>query len=135
MGTGSLEEPGMSPRARLAIAAQAIAVAVLVAIIYATLLQPDEGGDLSGIQAPDGGRAQLRAPDAEDKRAERRGGDARAVPGSTVAGGGLARNVGGPYRYWWRGAGGAAGTQELVSTPSDHQYGDAVGELLKRVGD
>jgi hypothetical protein len=128
----------VSFRRRRIVAAQAATVALLVFVVYMTLLRPDGPDGLRGIEAPGGGTQVDGGPrggdgegserDGERERRDRRGtlaprpgpdgappavlareGTAAAAPGAGVA------NEGGP-------------------TPTDDQYADSVTSLLRKVG-
>ncbi|MGI9020012.1 MAG: hypothetical protein ACR2G3_04800 [Solirubrobacterales bacterium] len=128
----------MSPRRRRIVSVQAAAVALLVMLVYLTLLRPESHGPLRGIQAP-GGETQVNAGPDPDHDADRR--DARARGAATPsAGGALTLSVGGALTL-------SAGVSEpggatpgdvpptlVRNTPTDDQYTDSVEALLRKVG-
>lgn len=132
--------PSMSRRSQI-IGAQAALVALLVLVVYLTLLRPDSTDPLREIEAP-GGEQQVQAPDGREGdgngSAERRG----ASPGSGgpggEGGGGTSGGGAWPGGVYADGGGTAAGAGAPgdagvgVSPPGD-QYGDSVETLRSRV--
>jgi len=124
-----------STRRKQVIGAQAAAVAVLVLIVYLTLLAPEGPGPLSGIEAPGGEkRVQVHNPGDRGGGSNRDGSGGGGTRTSGPAGGtgsGAAISIAGP------GVPGGSTPDDtgFVSTPSDDQYEDAVEDLLRKVGD
>jgi hypothetical protein len=118
----------MSRRA-LIIGAQAVAVGLLVLVVYATLLRPDDPGTLSSIEAPGGEppRADVRAGDKRD----------RDDPDATPNANGTARTgterAGGAVVGVLAAPGGSVGPAAAGTTPPDEQYDDTIAALLARV--
>ena len=105
-------------------------VTALVIVVYLTLLRPEGPGEISGIEAPDGGalpRVEARkrpgkAPDRADRR--RRAASRSAAAAAVAAGEGVVATAGDVP---------AAGATVPPTTPRDDQYTDAVKALLERV--
>ncbi|MEO8093027.1 MAG: hypothetical protein ABI726_10010 [bacterium] len=118
----------MNPRAWV-IGAQGAAVALLVLIVYLTLLRENSGTPLPDIQAP-GAEQQAQGPeeggggDAQRDRDDEEPGEG----GATVAAG-LRGPVAAPA---WAGGGDASPVFRGPSPPAD-QYLDAVSGLLSQV--
>lgn len=122
----------VSDRRKQVVALQAAAVAVLVLLVYLTLLAPDGTGPLSRIEAP-GGEERVQSEGPRDRGGRGDGGTpaagaagvrVTAGDGDTEAGAGAGRA--GP---------GAPADTRVVDTPRDDQYGDAVETLLRKLGD
>jgi hypothetical protein len=119
----------MSRQGRL-LAAQAVLSALILIVVYVTLLRPEGGGSLSGVETPDGGlptpgQANQQQGDREAGDRSRRG--ARAVattPGATPGA-----------------TPGILGSQPLptgvpvtgIEGPTDDQYTDSLGHLRARL--
>jgi hypothetical protein len=142
---------------------QAAFVALVVVLVYTTLLRPDEPQPLTGVQAPNGTPEEhAGTPDGGDggpgepgnRGPDRKGG--LGGPGRAGAAGGPV-GVGGPAGVGGvGGVGGAAVTTVALvpgtgggpsaaqndderasrrpSIPPDDQYNDAVSSLLRKVG-
>ena len=117
----------MTPRGRI-IAAQGAAVALLVLVVYVTLLREDSGTPLPDIQAP-GSEQPAQNPD-DGSRGGLDGdggqGDASGLGGPIGAGAAVAGELG------WPGAGGDSPALRGPTPPAD-QYADAVSGLLSKV--
>jgi hypothetical protein len=117
----------MSGRGRL-IAGQAAIVAVLIAVVWATLLRGGDSGTLSGIDAPGGPQAL----ETDGGKGNGRGSGGRNA-GDAGQASGVSGGAGGP-------AGGAAvatldgTTGGATTSPTDEQYGDTVVLLKRRLG-
>lgn len=119
----------MSERRRL-VGVQAAAVALLVLLVYLTLLRPEGTSDLEGIEAPGGGTNVEAPPRDRDNNGspgpngpEGPTGPGGGARGTVVAGSGVA----GP------GGGGTDTTTLTGTTPSDDQYTDSVTSLIRKV--
>ena len=131
----------MSQRRARIVGVQAAAVAVLVLVVYLTLLRPEDQGPLSGIEAPGGGpQAGIPAgPTGPNGPTGDRPGDGRgdgAPPsgghGGTPGGGPLGLVLGSTAT----GVGGAPPPAVIgagPNTPSDDQYKDSAQALLDKV--
>lgn len=136
---------GGSPRL---VAVQAAVVAVLLVVVFVTLLQPDSESPISSIQGPSGGNptSQLPGPDVYTSAGNQGNGGGPNQPGGGPGNGGPgAGGPGGP------GAGGLSGTEGLgltgpseslgggtsqgggQGTPSDDQYSDMLSRLTLRL--
>jgi hypothetical protein len=116
----------MSRQGRL-LAAQAVLSALILIVVYVTLLRPEGGGSLSGVETPDG---SLPTPgQANQQRGDRDAGDRSrraAGPGATAPG------ILGP---------GVLEGQPLptgvpttgIEQPTDDQYTDSLGQLRARL--
>ncbi len=112
----------MSRQGRL-LAGQAVLSALILIVVYVTLLRPEGGGPLSGVETPDGslpthGQAgQQRADGDAGDRSGPRGRVDAATPG-------------------------ILGTEPLptgvpvtgIDEPADDQYTDSLGQLQARLG-
>ena len=106
---------------------------LLVLLVYFTLLRPDDPGALRPIEAPGGGAQTNNIRPGNTGGPDHGGGDQRRTgPGGPAGPSGPA------------GGGGTTGTPAAVlagtggvpvdgTNPSDDQYGDAVGSLLRKV--
>jgi hypothetical protein len=120
----------MSRQGRL-LAGQAVASALILIVVYFTLLRPEGGGELSRVEAPpnlppSGQQANNRA----DRGTEERSGANRR--GGTIAPGTTAPGTTPP---------GIVGTEPPVvppgptgDQPTDDQYSDTLGLLRARIG-
>jgi hypothetical protein len=113
----------MSRQGRL-LAGQAVLSALILIVVYITLLRPEGGGSLSGVETPDG---SLRAPGpASQQRGDRDGGDRSRRAGGTAP---TPPGVG------------IVGTEPLppgvpdagIEEPADDQYTDTLGQLRARI--
>ena len=125
----------MSRQGRL-LAGQAVASALILIVVYFTLLRPEGGGELSRVEAPpnlppSGQQANNRADRGTEGRpgANRRGGT--AAPGTTARGT-TAPGTTPP---------GIVGTEPPVvppgptgEQPTDDQYSDTLALLRARIG-
>jgi len=104
-------------------------VAVLVLVVYVTLLRPTGPDTPGGIEGP-GGEQTTIAPGGEgDTTASLEPRDGRRGTGSVVSPPTGAAGAASP------GAAGGPGPNVVASpSPTDDQYDDAVKALLKRVG-
>jgi hypothetical protein len=120
----------MSRQGRL-LAAQAVLSALILLVVYVTLLRPEGGGSLSGVETPDG---SLPAPgQADQQRGDRAAGDrsrrgAPAVattPGATpgILGPGVLEGQPLPTGVPVTG----------IEGPADDQYTDSLGQLRARL--
>lgn len=135
----------MSRRSRI-IGAQAVVVALLVLIVYVTLLRPDATAPLRGIEAPTNGQQANKPPDEGtggggggaggegSGNNQGTGGGAGGAGSSPSGGAGTQGSVTSPS--------GGAGPQSSVTsppggagtlTPRGDQYADAVSALLNKV--
>jgi hypothetical protein len=111
----------MSPQRRL-LAGQAVLSALILIVVYVTLLRPEGGGPLSGVQTPDRG---LPTPgQAGQQRADGDAGDRsgrRARAGATTPGilGAEPLPTGVPVTG--------------IDEPADDQYTDSLGQLQARL--
>jgi hypothetical protein len=129
----------MSSRRRNIIGVQAAAVALLVLLVYVTLLRPDSSDKLRPIEAPGGGQEAQSRPDSKPNGEDGSdgGGDDRPAGPSGPAGSGT--GGGAPAPTVLAGTGGADGTGGTDTTgpggtlPTDDQYTDSVGSLLRKV--
>jgi hypothetical protein len=115
----------MSRQGRL-LAAQAVLSALILLVVYVTLLRPEGGGSLSGVETPDG---SLPAPgQADQQRGDRAAGDRsrRGAPAVATTPGATP---------------GILGSQPLptgvpvtgIEGPADDQYTDSLGQLRARL--
>ena len=114
---------------RLIVGGQAAAVAVLVVVVYLTLLRPDGPGTLRGIEAP-GGESTSRvdtAPTDRQSRATRGSGRGDGGAGGAAAGGAsvLGGTPGGPFSV--------PAQADTPLLPGDDQYADSVKALLDKL--
>ncbi len=132
----------MSQRRWRIVGVQAAAVAVLVLLVYVTLLRPEDQGPLRGIEAPGGGpQASVpagptgRTAPTGDRRGDGAGRRAAAPPEARAA-----RLEAGPWG--WCSArpprvSAALRRRHVVgpgpNTPSDDQYKDSAKALLDKV--
>jgi hypothetical protein len=116
----------MSRQGRL-LAGQAVLSALILIVVYVTLLRPEGGGSLSGVETPDG---SFPAPgQADHQRGDREAGD-RSGHGARA--GATTPRILGP---------GVLQGQPLptgvpvtgIEEPSDDQYTDSLGQLRARL--
>lgn len=120
------------------VAAQVVAVVVLVVVVYVTLLRPDSGSPLRGVEAPGDGNGTTHAGGGGDggPGGNGRGGDGDGGPGGSGgagAGSGVAGRAAGAAGSLPGGLPGANGPGSSITPPGD-QYADAVSALLTKVG-
>jgi hypothetical protein len=121
-------------RRTLIIGAQAVAVGLLVLVVYATFLRPDDPGTLSGIEAPGGEspRADVRVGDQRDRDEhdvtpnDKNAGATRTARTTTKRTGGA---VAGASAF----PSGSIGPPAAGTAPPDDQYDDTVATLLAKV--
>jgi hypothetical protein len=116
----------MSRQGRL-LAGQAVLSALILIVVYVTLLRPEGGGSLSGVETPDG---SLPAPgQTGQQREDREGGDRSrrgAGPGATTPG------ILGPGVL--EGQPPPTGVPDTgIEQPADDQYTDSLGQLRARL--
>ncbi len=118
----------MSRRRRRIVGVQSAAVALLVVLVYMTLLRPDGPGLLGGVEVPGGGSEAPAGP--------KRAGPARPDPpgnGPTAFGGAGATAVAAAGAPGATGAAGGPAPLLTGTTPADDQYADPVKALLDKV--
>jgi hypothetical protein len=115
----------MSRQGRI-LTGQAVLSALILIVVYVTLLRPEGGGSLSGVEAPNGTvppAGQGQQP--QERQAQRQPGDdsnarnrtARTTPGALET----------P-------AVPDAGAVTTIEQPTDDQYTDSLGKLRARLG-
>jgi hypothetical protein len=105
------------------IGAQAATVALLVLIVYVTLLRPESTDPLRGIETP-GSDQRADAPPHEDGGSGHGGGGGANGGGAGASGAGAIGVHGGVE---------TTGTPVARLTPRGDQYSDSVSELLTKV--
>jgi hypothetical protein len=115
----------MSRQGRL-LAGQAVLSALILIVVYVTLLRPEGGGSLSGVETPDGslatpGQAGEQRDDREAGDRSRRGARAGATPG--ILGPGALEGQPLPPGVPITG----------IEDPADDQYTDSLGQLRARL--
>lgn len=123
----------ISERSRV-VAIQAIVVGVLMAVVFLTLLQPEDENPLYGINGP--GSA---APNPEYIPARPGGADGgidRGTGGDQAGGGALGPTVAatdGDYRTGPSAGPTLAGSQAVPSSPTEDQYADTLARLSAKL--
>jgi hypothetical protein len=117
----------MSRQGRL-LAAQAVLSALILIVVYVTLLRPEGGGSLSGVATPNGSlptpsqAGQQRGDREAGDRSRRRARAAATTPG--VLGPGVLEGQPLPPGVPVTG----------IEDPADDQYTDSLGQLRARLG-
>jgi hypothetical protein len=132
----------VSRRRGLIVGVQAAAVTLLVLLVYSTLLRPNDPDGLHPIEAPGvGAQTNNNRPGNSGNSDQGGGGDQRpsgpggpAGPGSPAGGGGTTRTPAAVLAGTGEPTPGTSWTTPVDrGTPSDDQYADAVGSLLRKV--